>query len=168
MTQKQPSDVEPRTYRVLFVCTGNICRSPTAEGVFRHHVVAAGLGDSIGIDSAGTHGYHIGEAPDSRSVAEARKRGFDLSAIRARKIAVKDFHTFDLILAMDTGHLADLKLLRPNDAKADVKLFLDYHPDATSRDVPDPYYGGAGGFTNVLDMIETTSHRLLAHIKSRL
>ena len=168
MTQKQLPGLEPRTYRVLFVCTGNICRSPTAEGVFRQHVVAAGLADAVGIDSAGTHRYHIGEAPDSRSVAAAKARGFDVSELRARKVKKQDFYTFDLILAMDAGHFEQLNTLRPNDAKADVKLFLDYHPAAKGRDVPDPYYGGPDGFADVLDLVETASEHLLAEIKRAL
>lgn len=152
--------------RVLFVCTGNICRSPTAEGVFRHLVEEAGFGDMIESRSAGTHGYHIGEAPDPRTVAAAKRRGFDLSAQRAQKVRAEDFQTYDLILAMDRGHLAHLEALRPNGAKAEVRLFLDYHPDGKLKDVPDPYYGGPDGFENVLDMIEHASKVLLSHVST--
>ena len=154
--------------KILFVCTGNICRSPTAEGVFRHMVEEAGLGKAISTDSAGTHGYHIGDPPDHRSCTAAAARGFDLSALRARKVTAGDFHDFDLILAMDQGHLAHLTAMRPKDATADLKLFLAFHPSSHAKDVPDPYYGGPGGFTEVLDMVEATSRALLTHAKGKL
>lgn len=151
--------------KVLFVCTGNICRSPTAEGVFRHMVEKAGLGQHITADSAGTHGYHIGDPPDPRSCAAAAARGFDLSALRARKVTARDFQDFDLILAMDRSHFAHLEAMRPKGARADLKLYLDFHPDSRTKDVPDPYYGGPEGFAQVLDMIEAASKKLLAHAK---
>lgn len=154
--------------RVLFVCTGNICRSPTAEGVFRHLILEAGLDHAIESASAGTHGYHIGDPPDPRSVAAAKRRGFDLSAQRARKVKVEDFHAFDLILAMDRDHFAHLESLRPNNARAEVKLFLEYHSDRMQADVPDPYYGGPDGFEQVLDMIEYASKALLSQIAAGL
>jgi len=147
--------------KVLFVCTGNICRSPTAEGVFRHVAEAAGLGDQVFADSAGTHGYHIGAPPDPRTVAIARARGFDLSALRARKVTSADFRDFDLILAMDRGHLAHLEAMRPKDARAEVRLFLDFHPAAPSQDVPDPYYSDEAAFAHVLDLVEATSRALI-------
>lgn len=150
--------------RVLFVCTGNICRSPTAEGVFRHLIQQAGLGHSIESASAGTHGYHIGDPPDPRTVAAALRRGFDLTAQRARKVRVEDFYVFDMILAMDRDHFAHLDSLRPNDARAEVRLFLDFHPERIHKDVPDPYYGGPDSFEQVLDMIEQASRALLSHI----
>ena len=153
--------------KILFVCTGNICRSPTAEGVFRHMVTDAGLGNAITADSAGTHGYHVGDPPDPRSSAAAAARGFDLSTLRARKVTTTDFHEFDLILAMDRGHFAHLAAMQPKTARAEVKLFLDFHP-ARGKDVPDPYYGGPEGFNDVLDMIEQASATLLAHAKGRL
>ena len=154
--------------RVLFVCTGNICRSPTAEGVFRHLIEEAGLGHAIESASAGTHGYHIGEPPDPRSIAAAKRRGFDLSAQRARRVMAEDFHAYDLILAMDRDHFAHLESLRPNNARAEVKLFLEYHPDSKHADVPDPYYGGPDGFEQVLDMIEHASKALLHQIAASL
>ena len=128
--------------KVLFVCTGNICRSPTAEGIFRHFVAADGLEAEVEADSAGTHDYHVGEPPDPRTVKAAAARGFDLSAQRARRVNRADFQSFDLILAMDRSHFAHLNAMRPPDARAQVKLFLDYHPSGTLQDVPDPYYGG--------------------------
>ena len=168
MTQKQIPGLDSPGYRVLFVCTGNICRSPTAEAVFRHLAVAEGLHDRLGIDSAGTHAYHVGEAPDARSIAAAAARGFDMAPLRARKVRGEDFQIFDLILAMDKDHLAHLSAMRPNDARAEVKLFLDYHPALGGRDVPDPYYGGAQGFIEVLDMVEIASRALLAELKRGL
>jgi protein-tyrosine phosphatase len=154
--------------RVLFVCTGNICRSPTAEGVFRHLIREARLGQAIESASAGTHGYHVGDPPDPRTIAAARRRGFDLSAQRARKLKAEDFHAFDLILAMDRDHFAYLESLRPNDARAEIGMFLEYHPERPYKDVPDPYYGGPEGFELVLDLIERTSRSLLARISSGL
>ncbi len=153
--------------KVLFVCTGNICRSPTAEGVLRHFAAAQGLGDLIEIESAGTHDYHVGDPPDPRTVKAAAARGFDLSALRARKVTRSDFQNFDLILAMDESHLAHLQALRPKDARAEVKLFLAYHPVESGKpltNVPDPYYGGPEGFEQVLDLVERASAGLLKTI----
>jgi protein-tyrosine phosphatase len=150
--------------KVLFVCTGNICRSPTAEGVFRHLVETAGLSDKVDIDSAGTHSYHVGAPPDPRTVMAARARGIDLSPLRARVVRPGDFAAFDLILAMDSGHLAHLEAMSPAGGRAKVKLFLDYHPEGRLRDVPDPYYGGPAGFEHVFDLVEHASRALLAKI----
>lgn len=154
--------------RILFVCTGNICRSSTAEGVLRHYIEEAGLGDAIETASAGTHGYHIGEPPDPRTIAHAERRGFNLTAQRARKVRAEDFHTYDLILAMDRGHFAHLESLRPNDARADVQMFLAYHPAPPCADVPDPYYGGAEGFEQVLDLVEQANKALLQKLAAGL
>lgn len=151
--------------KVLFVCTGNICRSPTAEGVFRHLVGQAGLDGRIGVDSAGTHGYHIGEPPDPRSQKAAKARGVDLSGLRARKVTLEDFYEFDHILAMDDGHLAHLRRMAPADARAAVTLFLDDAPDVGVRETPDPYYGDARGFERVLDLCEQGAAGLLARVR---
>jgi len=167
MAQATLPGMESGTYKVLFVCTGNICRSPTAEAVFRRVVDQAGLTARVGIDSAGTHAYHVGEPPDPRSIQSGAARGFDMKTLRARKVRAEDFRLFDLILAMDKDHHDHLVALRPNGAKAAVKLFLDYHPKMKGGDVPDPYYGGADGFTHVLDMIEEASKHLLAEISGR-
>jgi protein-tyrosine phosphatase len=151
--------------RVLFVCTGNICRSPTAEGVFRHLVREAGLEGRIATDSAGTHGYHVGEPPDRRSVACARRRGIDISDLRARQVRALDFEEFDLLLAMDEGHRAALVRLAPPGARGRVGLFLDHAPDAPRREVPDPYYGEGTHFEEVFDLCERAARGLLDSLR---
>lgn len=150
--------------RVLFVCMGNICRSPTAEGVFRklHQELAPEL--DIHMDSAGTHAYHIGDAPDPRSQAAALRRGVDISSHRGRQARPQDFHDFDYVIAMDSENLRRLQALRPKDATAELKLLLEYAGTGL-RDVPDPYYGGSGGFERVLDLVEQGGRGLLAHIR---
>lgn len=152
---------------VLFVCLGNICRSPTAEGVFRALCAREGLGERVRIDSAGTGGWHIGEAPDRRAQAAARRRGIDLAGQRGRQVSAADFGRFDYLLAMDRDNLAALRRLRPADFAGHLGLFLDFAPGAPLRDVPDPYYGGVDGFDEVLDLIEAASHGLLAEIRAR-
>ncbi|HQZ01582.1 MAG TPA: low molecular weight protein-tyrosine-phosphatase [Thauera sp.] len=153
--------------RVLFVCTGNICRSPTAEGVARHFIDTGGLGDLIEVDSAGTHGYHVGEAPDPRTRKVAQQRGYDLSALRARKLEVFDFQRFDLVLAMDRGHLEAMRRLCPEVYRPRLALFMDYAPDSAFDEVPDPYYGGPRGFDVVLDMCESGVRGLLDTLSAR-
>lgn len=148
------------THRILFFCMGNICRSPTAEGVMRAKLAAAGL--DVALDSAGTHGYHVGEAPDERSVAHARRRGYDLSALRARQLTAADFDRFDLVLAMDEDNLATAARLCPPARRARLQLLMDYAPGAGTRNVPDPYYGGGDGFERVLDLVEAACEGLLA------
>jgi protein-tyrosine phosphatase len=153
--------------KVLFVCTGNICRSPTAEGVFHHMIKANGFHELITTDSAGTHSYHVGEPPDPRTVKAAANRGIDLSGQRARRVRTEDFHQFDMILAMDRGHLSHLKALQPNESRAKVSLFLDFHPSENLKDVPDPYYGGAHGFDEVLNLVEQACVQLIDQIQRR-
>ncbi len=150
---------------VLFVCMGNICRSPTGEGVFRALVERADLGHHITIDSAGTHAYHVGEPPDPRAQAAALARGIDLSGQRARQATADDFRRFDYVLAMDEDNRRLLARLCPSGEEHRLGLLMDFAPDAGPRDVPDPYYGGDGGFERVLDMIEAASVGLLAHIR---
>jgi protein-tyrosine phosphatase len=152
---------------VLFVCMGNICRSPTAEAVFRHYVESAGLSASILIDSAGTHDYHIGHAPDLRSQHAAEQRGYDMSSLRGRQVESLDFERFDYVLAMDRANLAILQYLAPRGCKKQLQLFLDYARHHKEREVPDPYYGGEQGFEQVLDMIEDAAQALLQHIQQR-
>jgi protein-tyrosine phosphatase len=154
--------------RVLFVCTGNICRSPTAEGVLRKLAADAGLADRIVVDSAGTHGYHVGEAPDARAQAHARRRGYDLSRLRARRVARDDFHTFDLILAMDRDHHAVLAKLAPPSAGEKLRMMLEFARRTAGDEVPDPYYGGPDGFELVLDLIEDAAAGLLDHLRAEL
>lgn len=151
---------------VLFVCMGNICRSPTAEAVFRAKVEAAGWGDRILIDSAGTHDYHIGSPPDNRTQLAAKQRGYDLSALRGRQVTREDFKDFDYVLAMDLANLSILQRLRPADSDSHLGLFLAYARSHSQREVPDPYYGGAAGFERVLDMVEDAAEGLLAQIQN--
>ena len=153
--------------KVLFVCTGNICRSPTADGVFRDMVDKAGLSAHIDVDSCGLSAYHVGEQADPRSREMARSRGYDLSMIRSRKINPTDYGNFDYILAMDDGHLADMHRQSPAEFRDKIELFLDHHPDRKGQSVPDPYYGGANGFANVFDMIEEASNMLLTCIRDK-
>src|SRR5579863_8900034 len=154
-------------FGVLFVCMGNICRSPTAEGVFRklHGELAPHI--PLVIDSAGTHAYHIDEPPDPRSHATARARGVDISAHRGRQVAPEDFLTFDYVLAMDRNNLRRLEALKPRDSGAELHLLLDYAGDVAWKEVPDPYYGGVGGFERVLDLVEAGSRGLLEEIMRR-
>ena len=153
--------------KVLFVCTGNICRSPTADGVFRHLVEKAGLEKQIQCESAGTHGYHVGEAPDPRTQHAAICRGYDLSSLRARRVERRDFEIFDYLLAMDESHLRLLEQLCPPQHAHKLKLFMEFGENPSVREVPDPYYGGAQGFERVLDMVEEAAQGLLRHIKEK-
>ncbi|MHA1536255.1 MAG: low molecular weight protein-tyrosine-phosphatase [Alphaproteobacteria bacterium] len=150
---------------LLFVCTGNICRSPTAEGVARKLIAERGHEGRIEIDSAGTHGYHVGDPPDDRSIEAAARRGVDLSRQRARRVRAEDFDDFTLILAMDRGHEKILKRMAPGQAGAGVRLFLDYAPGLGHADVPDPYYGAGDGFEIVLDLVEAATAGLLDAIE---
>ena len=149
---------------VLFVCMGNICRSPSAEGYFRHIVEEANLTDLINIDSAGTHAYHIGSPPDTRAQLAAKKRGLDLSHLRGRKVEENDFNKFDYVLGMDKSNYSDLMEVAGGEAD-NLHLFLAFANNFTEQEVPDPYYGGDQGFEHVLDLIEDASRGLLQHIK---
>lgn len=153
---------------VLFVCLGNICRSPTADVVFRQYVREAGLEEKIRIDSAGTGDWHIGRAPDPRTQEAAARRGYDMSSLRARQVTPADFYAFDVVLAMDNANLADLEAMRPADANGTLARFLDYATDSAEREVPDPYYGGNDGFDQVLDLVEDGARGLLASLQERL
>ena len=157
---------EPKI-RVLFVCMGNICRSPTAEAVFRRTVDKAGLNDAIECDSAGTHDYHVGEPPDDRAIAAALRRGIDLSALRARTVHASDFDAFDLILAMDEQNLRELRRRAPAQRHSRIRLMMEFRPDASLREVPDPYYGGPQGFEQVLDLLEEAAEGLLQELLSQ-
>ncbi|HEY7658201.1 MAG TPA: low molecular weight protein-tyrosine-phosphatase [Burkholderiales bacterium] len=153
---------------VLFVCMGNICRSPMAEGVFRHQVKQAGLEGRIVIDSAGTHDYHIGEPPDPRAQRAAGRRGYDLSMLRGRQVSRADFGEFDYLLAMDRMNLRVLERLCPSRHGHKLKLFLEFSNDAMPREVPDPYFGGEQGFEHVLDLVEEAAQGLLDHLRGAL
>jgi low molecular weight protein-tyrosine phosphatase len=149
---------------VLFVCLGNICRSPTAEGVLRHLVAQTTPQLNFEIDSAGTADYHIGAQPDLRSQRAASRRGIDISGLRARQVTQDDFARFDLILAMDRENLRELEAMKPGNSRASLKLFLEYAPDLNLRDVPDPYYRDASAFEEVLDLTTAASRGLLASL----
>ena len=152
--------------KILFVCLGNICRSPSAEAVFRTIAAREAPDLMLEIDSAGTAGYHIGDAPDARSQEAARRRGYDMSPLRARVVENADFERFDLILAMDTNNLDVLRKRAPVEHRERVRLFLEFAPECGLDEVPDPYYGGPAGFEQVLDLVEEASRGLLAHLKS--
>lgn len=153
--------------RVLFVCMGNICRSPTAEGVFRAMIERSGLTTQVEVDSAGTHGYHIGAAPDPRAQKAARMRGYDLSRLRARRVEDTDFTHYDHILAMDHGNLDILRSNCPSEHHHRLGLLLDYARSYEVEEVPDPYYGGPEGFERVLDLIEDAVGGLIDKIQAQ-
>ncbi len=152
--------------RILFVCMGNICRSPTAEGVFRHLASTEAPDLAVHVDSAGTHAYHIGEPPDQRAQRAAVRRGVDLAELRARRVVEDDFARFDLILAMDELNIAILQEQCPQAYSDRIGLFLDYAPQLGRVDVPDPYYGGNNGFELVLDLVEEASRGLLSRLRT--
>ena len=156
------------TVSVLFVCLGNICRSPTAEAVFRERVIAAGLEAHIRIDSAGTGDWHIGRAPDPRTREAAARRGYQMDTLRARQVSPQDFYEFDVVLPMDNTNLADLQAMQPADVNVTLGRFLDYSTAASVKEVPDPYYGGEDGFDRVLDLIEGGADDLLDALRERL
>jgi protein-tyrosine phosphatase len=155
-------------FSVLMVCMGNICRSPTAEGVLRHLVAQAGLQDTVHIDSAGTLGYHVGSPPDERSARHAYQRGYDLSSLRARQVHRRDFERFDLILAMDWQNLEELQALCPPGLEHKLKRLMEFAPAGWDEVVADPYYGGTDGFERVLDHVEAACEGLLGHLRTAL
>ncbi len=153
--------------KVLFVCLGNICRSPTAEGVFRKLIEEKGYTDKIEVDSAGTHAYHVGEPPDERAQTAAARRGIDIHHLRGRRAELKDMKEFDYVLAMDRENLEHLLSLRTARHEQIIELFLTFAPQRPEREVPDPYFGGVGGFDRVLDMIAEAAEGLLEDIRNR-
>lgn len=154
-------------FRIVFVCLGNICRSPTAEAVFRTLAAREAPDLHVLVESAGTAQYHVGSAPDARAQAAARRRGYEMAGLRARTIERRDFERFDLILAMDRSNWSALQRLAPQAARERVRLFLEFAADADVLEVPDPYYGGPNGFEEVLDLIEAASRGLLRHLQER-
>jgi protein-tyrosine phosphatase len=154
--------------KILFVCLGNICRSPTAEGVLRALAAREAPELPLEVDSAGTAGYHVGEPPDPRTQEAAARRGYDLTALRARVIEPADFERFDLVLGMDQENLRVLRRRAPTHLHERLRLLLEFAPEAGSQDVPDPYYGGPNGFEEVLDLVEAAARGLLAHLRQRV
>lgn len=153
---------------VLFVCLGNICRSPTAEAVFRERLSRSSLSACVRVESAGTAAWHVGKPPDVRSQLAGARRGYDLSGLRARQVIAKDFHAFDYVFAMDRDNLVRLKAMRPQDGRAALALLLDLVPSFAGQDVPDPYYGGDAGFEHVLDLLEQAADALVARLEQEL
>lgn len=153
---------------ILFVCMGNICRSPSAEGFFASALQKSDHKSAVSIDSAGTHGYHVGHSPDSRAVATALNFDVDISQLRARKVSVSDFDDYDLIIAMDRSNLEDLQRIRPEGSKAELRMMMEYHPDGQPDEVPDPYYGGIEGFNYMCNLLESATRGLLKDIEGRL
>lgn len=150
---------------ILFVCMGNICRSPSAEGFFARALEQSPHRDRVSIDSAGTHSYHIGHAPDTRAVDTALKFGVDIAHLRARKVSTRDFHSFDLIVAMDRSNLEDLRMIRPENSKAELALMMNYHPQGHPAEVPDPYYGGIDGFNYMCELLDSATAGLLQEVE---
>lgn len=155
-----------KTVKVLFVCLGNICRSPTAEGVFTKLVRDEGLAERIDIDSAGTAAWHVGKAPDGRAQEAARRRGVELGHLRGRQVTRGDFEYFDYVLAMDGENYANLAALAPSGEVHKLSKFLAFAPRRVEQDVPDPYYGGDSGFDHVLDLVEDAARGLLEDIRA--
>lgn len=153
---------------ILFVCMGNICRSPSAEGFFAAALDQSPFKELVSIDSAGTHSYHIGHSPDPRAVETAAKFGVDIAHLRARKVRTADFHDFDLIIAMDRSNLEDLRYQQPPESKAHLTMMMTYHPEQHPNEVPDPYYGGIDGFTYMCKLLESATAGLLNDIEDRL
>ena len=153
---------------ILFVCMGNICRSPSAEGFFINALHRSKIKDHVSTDSAGTHGYHIGHSPDSRAVDTAADFGVDISNLRARKVDVADFDEYDMIIAMDHDNMTNLKRLQPESSRAELKMMMAYHPDGNPVEVPDPYYGGMDGFNYMCSLLNAATTGLLRDLELRL
>jgi protein-tyrosine phosphatase len=153
---------------ILFVCMGNICRSPSAEGFFAKALERSVCKERVSIDSAGTHSYHVGHAPDSRAVDTASDFGVDISGLRARKVNVSDFHNYDLIVAMDRSNFEDLVAIQPPGSSASLKMMMGYHPEGHPGEVPDPYYGGADGFVYMCELLDSATAGLLKDVEKRL
>ena len=157
---------------ILFICMGNICRSPAAEGFFSRHLQESSFRDKVSVDSAATHSYHIGHAPDHRAIETGNAFDVAISHLRARKIQPSDFHDFDLIIAMDHNNLADLRAIRPEGSRAELKLMMAFHPSHADgghgEEVPDPYYGGMDGFVYMFELLETATAGLLKEVEARL
>lgn len=152
---------------VLFVCLGNICRSPTAHAVFRNLLRQEGIENLVSVDSAGTHAYHTGNPPDPRSIATADNRGIEMSDLRARKVELSDFSEFDYVLVMDDQNHANLEAVAPKELLPKIRFFLEFAPQLDIAHVPDPYHGGPEGFEEVFDMVEAASRGLLEDIRKR-
>ena len=159
---------EQKVIRILFVCTGNICRSPSAEGLFLHKVAQAGLSEWIKVDSAGTHDYHVGDAPDPRAQEAAKRRGYDLSSLRGRQVIRRDFLEFDYVLAMDQLNLKSLKPICPPEQGHKLRLLMEFAPEAEDLEIPDPFRGSEEDFDAVLDRLEAAAEGLLAHLREQL
>lgn len=150
---------------ILFVCLGNICRSPVAEGVFRKKIEDAGYTDNLTIDSAGTAAWHVGKSPDDRMTSAAHSRGYDLSPLRARQVTEKDFENYDFLVAMDDENYDGLMDIRPEAPRGKIVMFLDYAKDISEKEVPDPYFGGDEGFHHVIDLVENAADGLIESLK---
>ena len=155
-------------YNILFVCMGNICRSPSAEGFFARALQDSIYKDRVSIDSAGTHSYHVGHEPDTRAIDTAANFGVEIGQLRARKVKTADFQDFDLIIAMDRNNLANLQALQPPGSAASVKMMMEFHPEGQPQEVPDPYYGGIDGFTYMCELLEAATAGLLNDVEQRL
>jgi protein-tyrosine phosphatase len=155
-------------FNILFVCMGNICRSPSAEGFFAHALKQSSCSKLISIDSAGTHGYHVGHGPDPRAVDTAANFDVDIGHLRSRKVSTSDFHDYDLIVAMDRSNFEDLQRIQPADSKASLKMMMEYHPERRPAEVPDPYYGGMDGFKYMCQLLEAATQGLLEEAERRL
>lgn len=147
---------------------GNICRSPSAEGFFASALQESKYNDQVSIDSAGTHGYHVGHSPDPRAIATAQDFDVDIGHLRARRVSTSDFNDYDLIIAMDRSNLTDLKAIQPEDSKASLRMMMEFHPQAQPEDVPDPYYGGMDGFTYMCELLDSATRGLLKDVEGQL